>query len=106
MLKNAIEASRDASAADAISVAVASSNGASVRIVIRDRGKGLPAPIEGAELMRGLASAKAGGERGLGLPIAHKIIHDHGGRLRLLPGPGQGAEAVIELPVAKAQVCS
>jgi two-component system nitrogen regulation sensor histidine kinase NtrY len=99
LLKNAIEASRGGGPADSISVAVEPGDGVSpVRVMIRDHGKGLPAALEGADLMRGLASAKAGGERGLGLPIAHKIIHDHGGRLRLLPAQGQGALAVVELP--------
>jgi two-component system nitrogen regulation sensor histidine kinase NtrY len=101
LIKNAIEASR-AGAAGAIEVAVVPGDtSASVKVQIRDRGKGLAAVIEGADLMRGLTSAKAGGDRGLGLPIAHKIIHDHGGRLRLMPAPGGGAQAVVELPVAK-----
>jgi two-component system nitrogen regulation sensor histidine kinase NtrY len=102
LIKNAIEASR-AGAAGAIEVAVVPGDtSASVKVQIRDRGKGLAAVIEGADLMRGLTSAKAGGERGLGLPIAHKIIHDHGGRLRLMPAPGGGAQAIVELPVAPA----
>jgi two-component system, NtrC family, nitrogen regulation sensor histidine kinase NtrY len=49
--------------------------------------------------MDGLRSSKAAGQRGLGLPIAHKIIHEHGGRLRLLPAEGAGTTAAVELPL-------
>jgi two-component system, NtrC family, nitrogen regulation sensor histidine kinase NtrY len=72
----------------------------SVEIVVRDAGKGIAGPIEGLELVRGLASAKATGRRGLGLPIAQKIVHDHGGRLRLVPRAPRGTEAVVELQTA------
>jgi two-component system nitrogen regulation sensor histidine kinase NtrY len=114
LIKNAIEASRAGTAApglaiggDAGSIDVKVAPGdtsASVQVQIRDRGKGLGAVIEGADLMRGLSSSKAGGERGLGLPIAHKIIHDHGGRLRLMPAAGGGAQAIVELPVVRPEV--
>ena len=35
---------------------------------------------------------------GLGLPIAHKIIEEHGGAIRVTSGPGQGTTVVIDLP--------
>jgi two-component system nitrogen regulation sensor histidine kinase NtrY len=98
LLKNAIEAS--ATADGAIEVELAPGGAPSrVSITVRDRGQGIPAAIEGVELMRGLRSSKSGGSRGLGLPIAYKIIHDHGGRLRLEPAGDGGTRAVIELPV-------
>jgi two-component system nitrogen regulation sensor histidine kinase NtrY len=110
LIKNAIEATRasgDGAGAGAIHVAVASSeDGGLVRVQIRDHGKGLQAALEGADLMRGLSSSKAGGDRGLGLPIAHKIIHDHGGRLRLMPAAGGGAQAIVELPVAESRAAT
>jgi nitrogen fixation/metabolism regulation signal transduction histidine kinase len=111
LLKNAIEASRsgpggsaDADGGKATWRPVVLSLGpaeapAVVRIEVRDHGPGIAAAIEGPELMRGLRSAKAGGQRGLGLPIAHKIIHEHGGRLQLRPAEGRGTRAVVELPV-------
>ena len=112
LIKNAIEASRPRvgeapASAGAQTIAVTLGAGetpAWVRVSVRDEGRGLAAPLEGAELMRGLSSSKAGGERGLGLPIAHKIIHDHGGRLRLCPAPGRGAQAVVELPTSDLQL--
>jgi two-component system nitrogen regulation sensor histidine kinase NtrY len=69
-----------------------------VEVVVRDGGRGIAAPIEGADLVRGLGSAKAPGRRGLGLPIAQKIVHEHGGRLRLAPAAPRGTDAVVVLP--------
>ena len=41
---------------------------------------------------------------GLGLPIAHAIVQDHGGRLRARSaGPGLGSTLIIELPPASKQ---
>jgi nitrogen fixation/metabolism regulation signal transduction histidine kinase len=94
LVKNALEATRPGDGP--VEIACASSDGA-VRVTVRDRGPGIAAVLEGGDLVKGLASTKAAG-RGLGLPIAHKIIHDHGGRLRLQPTPPRGTEAIVELP--------
>ena len=40
-------------------------------------------------------------DRALGLPIAQKIVHEHGGTLVLEPREGRGAQAVVELPLAE-----
>ena len=80
-----------------VSVAVKEEGGL-VRITVSDHGPGLPAPLQGAQLMTSLGSTKPQGS-GLGLPIAQKILHDHGGSLALLPRPGGGAQAVVELPL-------
>jgi C4-dicarboxylate-specific signal transduction histidine kinase len=71
--------------------------GAAVEVAVRDEGRGIAAPLEGGELVRGLGSSKAPGRRGLGLPIAQKIVHDHGGTLRLAPRSPRGTEAVVAL---------
>jgi two-component system, NtrC family, nitrogen regulation sensor histidine kinase NtrY len=107
LVKNAIEASRAAGAAGPIrlslGVGVGVGDGTAARIEVRDRGVGIAAPVEGQALMDGLRSSKAAGQRGLGLPIAHKIIHEHGGRLRLTPGDGAGTTAAVELPLLAEQ---
>jgi light-regulated signal transduction histidine kinase (bacteriophytochrome) len=36
---------------------------------------------------------------GLGLPTAQMIVGLHGGRIRIEPGPSQGARVLVELPV-------
>jgi signal transduction histidine kinase len=35
---------------------------------------------------------------GLGLPIAKKIVEEHGGAIRVASEPGKGTTVVIELP--------
>jgi two-component system, NtrC family, nitrogen regulation sensor histidine kinase NtrY len=93
LIKNALEAS---GTAGVVQIELRATGGA-VEVAVRDAGQGIAAPIEGGELVRGLGSSKAPGRRGLGLPIAQKIVHDHGGTLRLAPRTPRGTEAVVAL---------
>ncbi len=94
LVKNALEASSPG--ADPVTVTVDEERGM-VRIEIADRGVGIGEIIEGARLSASLGTTKREGS-GLGLPIAHKILHEHGGSLRLEPRDGGGTLAVILLP--------
>ncbi len=105
LLKNAIEAHGHNDGSIDVDLAPAPES-AAARISVRDRGPGVPAAIDGLDLMRGIRSSKGPGTRGLGLPIAYKIIHEHGGRLRLEPASGGGTRASIELPVIDREVLS
>jgi nitrogen fixation/metabolism regulation signal transduction histidine kinase len=96
LVKNALEASRQGDAAVEVEIA-AGDRTDRVRVTVSDAGAGIAAPLEGEALGRGLASTKADGS-GLGLPIAHKIVHDHGGSLRLEPRSPRGTRALLELP--------
>jgi nitrogen fixation/metabolism regulation signal transduction histidine kinase len=96
LVKNATEASP--AGAPPVRVALEARDGA-VRVTIRDGGGGVPEVLEGPALTRGLFSTKPGGS-GLGLPIAQKIAHEHGGSLRLEPAPGGGTLALVDLPLA------
>jgi nitrogen fixation/metabolism regulation signal transduction histidine kinase len=96
LVKNATEAS--SSSASPVHLAV-EPRPDSLRVTIRDGGAGIPTVLEGAALTRGLFSTKPGGS-GLGLPIAQKIAHEHGGTLRLEPAPGGGTLALVDLPLA------
>jgi nitrogen fixation/metabolism regulation signal transduction histidine kinase len=95
LLKNATEASAPGAAPVRLSVEALPS---SIRVAIRDGGSGIAEVLEGPALTRGLFSTKPGGS-GLGLPIAQKITHEHGGTLRLEPAPGGGTLALVELPL-------
>jgi signal transduction histidine kinase len=66
-----------------------------VRIVVSDRGRGLPAPV--GELCRRPRRGRCA--RGRGLAIASAIALAHGGRLASAPAQ-QGARLVLELPAA------
>ncbi|HYP78327.1 MAG TPA: ATP-binding protein [Polyangiaceae bacterium] len=69
-----------------------------VRIVVADNGPGL-APEMRARLFEPYATNKPGGT-GLGLPIAQRIVIEHGGEITHADSPGGGATFTVELPVS------
>jgi signal transduction histidine kinase len=78
--------------------------GAEIVIEVRDRGMGIPP--EDVErvfepFFRGDRSRTRGarGGYGLGLALARRIVEAHAGKLQLLPRPGGGTVARIELPI-------
>lgn len=70
------------------------------RVVVSDNGPGMDA----ATLARALEGLKSGPtasqdrRRGLGLPLARRIVEAHGGTFELLSEPGEGTAAIIRLP--------
>ena len=98
MIKNALEASKPGDGP--VQIEARGHNGLA-RVVVRDRGAGIRARLDGAQLLRSLGTTKPQGS-GLGLPIAQKIVHEHGGTLVLEPREGRGAQAVVELPLSQA----
>jgi len=96
LIKNALEASRPGDGAVEIE---AREHAGMARVQVRDRGAGIPARLDGAQLLRSLGTTKPQGS-GLGLPIAQKIVHEHGGTLVLEPREGRGAQAIVELPLS------
>lgn len=102
LVRNAIEASPPAAAIDVrIEAGEAAAQHPTVRLTIRDRGPGIDHRPNQADLLRGLPSHKAPGQRGLGLPIAHRIFHEHTGSLQLEPAQGGGTVAVVSLPLRR-----
>jgi two-component system, NtrC family, nitrogen regulation sensor histidine kinase NtrY len=97
LVKNATEASSPN--APPVRVSLLAAGDGSVHVTVSDGGGGVPGVLEGPDLTRGLFSTKPGGS-GLGLPIAQKIAHEHGGSLRLEPGPQGGTLARVVLPRA------
>src|SRR5712692_5385210 len=96
LIKNALEASRPGDGPVEIE---AREHAGKARVLVRDRGAGIRARLDGAQLLRSLGTTKPQGS-GLGLPIAQKIVHDHGGTLVLEPREGRGAQAIVELPLS------
>lgn len=67
-----------------------------VVIEVRDRGPGIPEAL-GDRVFQAGVTATAGGS-GLGLTIARTLVRQHQGELSLLPRPGGGTIARVELP--------
>lgn len=98
LVANAIEAMPEGGALRL--AAALGPGGRSVEVSVADTGPGLPQPArDGGALF---FSTKPRGT-GLGLVLTRRIVEQHGGVLRLVPGPGgMGTRAVIRLPVAVA----
>ena len=69
------------------------------RIVVADDGPGIP-PEDRERLFVPYFSTKATG-MGLGLPIVHQIISDHGGSIRVEDNTPHGSRFVVEVPVGR-----
>jgi len=68
-----------------------------IRISIRDNGPGIPLDIQDKIFVPFFTTKKTG--TGIGLPMAQKIVHAHGGVMDLTSEPGKGTEFVIKIPV-------
>ncbi|MFA6957036.1 MAG: PAS domain S-box protein [Thermoanaerobaculia bacterium] len=76
-------------------------DGDEVVIEVRDQGTGI-APEHMNHLFDPFFTTKrAEGGTGLGLPISHRIVTDHGGQLLFESAPGKGTTATVRLPVWK-----
>jgi signal transduction histidine kinase len=70
-----------------------------VELQIKDDGKGIPAEIL-PHIFDTFFSTKPAGA-GLGLPIVHKIIGQHGGEVLIDSEENVGTTVTVRLPVAK-----
>ncbi len=81
-------------------------DGPQAEITIRDSGIGIPAEDLGHVFDRFYradpARSRDPGGSGLGLPIAHWIVEQHGGEIRLESRPGAGTTAIVRLPIPSA----
>jgi signal transduction histidine kinase len=68
-----------------------------VRIVVRDRGPGIPEEFREKVFERGVRGP-AGGGAGLGLSIASSVAKQHGGRVTLAENSEIGSTFVVTLP--------
>lgn len=73
-----------------------------VALTVSDTGRGIP-PDELRRLFEPHLRSKNGRVgMSLGLPLAHKIIHEHSGRIQASSLPGQGTTVTIYLPLVTA----
>jgi len=72
-------------------------NGRDVILKVKDTGDGIP-PDHLEKIFHLYFSTKPGGT-GLGLPMAKRIVEEHGGSLAVESRPGQGSVFTIRLPL-------
>ena len=73
--------------------------GDALTVAVRDSGPGMSR--ETAERIFDLYFSTKEGGTGLGLPIAKKIVEEHGGSIRVASEPGRGTTVTIELPAGE-----
>jgi len=71
-----------------------------LRIHIRDNGPGIPLEVQDRIFVPFFTTKKTG--TGIGLPIAQKIVHAHGGVLDMDSEIGKGTEFIIKIPMRQA----
>jgi signal transduction histidine kinase len=68
-----------------------------VRVIVGDTGEGIE-PDDVKRIFSVFESKKGSRGTGLGLPVSQKILHEHGGDIRVESSPGVGSRFILELP--------
>ncbi len=82
-----------------VSVSTKKING-KVEISVRDNGKGIPQKVLDKIFQPFFTTKPTGQGTGLGLSLSYDIVKAHGGELKVETKEGEGAEFIIQLPVA------
>ena len=80
---------------------VTSKSNGTIRISIKDTGKGIPDHIQSKIFEPFFTTKDVGKGTGLGLSITYSIIEKHNGSIEVRSTSGQGTEFVITLPVTQ-----
>jgi CheY-like chemotaxis protein/anti-sigma regulatory factor (Ser/Thr protein kinase) len=97
VLANAIEAIGEAGTVT-VTTRVADGDGERAEVVISDDGPGIEAAIL-PRVFQPFVTTKTRPGAGLGLAVAHGIVHAHGGDIRIDSRPGAGATVTISVPM-------
>ncbi len=95
LVQNAIAATESAGE---VTLAAAATDEGGVKLTVRDTGTGIAAAVL-PRIFEENFTTRAGGH-GLGLPIAKKIVEEHGGSLRVETEHGRGSTFTVWLRVA------
>ncbi len=66
-------------------------------VAVSDNGPGIPED-QRASIFNVFESSKGNRGTGIGLPVSRKILREHGGRIRIEGGPGEGTRFVLSWP--------
>jgi two-component system NtrC family sensor kinase len=100
LLNNALDAVEAADNSGEVTVRTQTTESDSVTVSIRDSGVGVAPEIIGRIFDPFFTTKPVGQGTGLGLSICYQVIvKGHGGRIRCVSQPGEGAEFIVELPV-------
>jgi two-component system NtrC family sensor kinase len=75
-------------------------DGKSIAVTIKDTGPGIPAEILDKLFDPFFTTKEEGQGTGLGLPVAHGIVHKHGGTIKVRTKVGEGSEFEVILPLS------
>jgi two-component system, NtrC family, sensor histidine kinase HydH len=96
---NLIQNAADASPADGVVTVKTRALHSGLEVAVIDRGTGIR-PDQREQIFNPFFTTKPSGV-GLGLPIAAKIVDEHGGRLAVQSEQNQGSTFVVQLPCAQ-----
>ena len=97
LVTNAIEAFPEDTSGGQVTVSSRDEGEAGVHLQVRDTGEGMSEELR-ERVLENLFTTKGARGTGLGLAITQKIIHEHGGTLRVESEPDKGSCFTIILP--------
>ena len=102
LLINAEQAIRASGKGDTILVnAKLNSAGTMIKIAVKDNGPGIPVAIKPRIFEPFFTTKDVGDGTGIGLAFCHRIIHSHGGQIKLENSNEKGSRFKIALPVSE-----